>query len=119
MSLVVDEGRTDRVVGKPKSGRVWKIKQTHKNCGMVDVKPLKSSWTEKTEKRNREKALRRKVLEIRAVHDDDRKELKRKTEQKRKQREENRRKSEVTQIITNPAKLKKMSKKQIKALRRS
>lgn len=119
-SVVIDKQREEgRNIGLPKSGRSWKRRETSKSSGQIAVKQIRSSWARKTELRKHSSLLKEKIMSMRSEQDAERAEKRRRTQQKRKQREENRKKSEVTQIITNPSTLKKMSKKQIRMLRKT
>ncbi|KAG8197511.1 hypothetical protein JTE90_007249 [Oedothorax gibbosus] len=103
------------VMGKPKSGRVWKCSKK-KFSSMCQVKPLKTSWTKKLQIRQERKNI--------LLHDHELKEEKRLEKERKKQRRrqnierkrENERKSEVVQVIRNSAKIKRMSKKQLRSV---
>jgi len=85
---------------------------------IAKTKPLKTSWTKKMQDKAENKSI--KTFE-RNLKQEIRKKLeeKRKREELRKQRQlENSHKSEVVQIITNTAKLKRMKKKQLRFIKK-
>ncbi|XP_050071468.1 coiled-coil domain-containing protein 86 [Anopheles maculipalpis] len=110
-SSTVDE---HPIRGKPKSGRVWKtnkdrfatIKRSRRGKTSAQqlayrdeikqIKQLSQSIKETRRRENEEKRLRR--------------------EENKRRRLENERKNEVVQIIRNPAKLKRMRKKQLRMI---
>ncbi|XP_015915373.1 coiled-coil domain-containing protein 86 [Parasteatoda tepidariorum] len=112
---MLEDERVIPIRGKPKSGRVWK-NDKNRFSSMCQVKPLKSSWEKKVKIREEQKAMKLHALRI--------KEEKEKEEQLRKQRrkakierqKENERKAEIVQVIKNSAKIKRMSKKQLRTI---
>ncbi|XP_052872733.1 coiled-coil domain-containing protein 86 [Anopheles cruzii] len=102
------------VRGKPKSGRIWK---TQKERFAVVKKTIRRM---KTKERL---AYRQEMKQIKELSQSLKDERKRQNEEKRERREENKRrrlenerKAEIVQIINNPAKLKRMRKKQLRMI---
>ncbi|XP_028036578.1 coiled-coil domain-containing protein 86 [Bombyx mandarina] len=106
-----EKGKTIR--GIPKSGRFWKSKK-EKFSSINKTKGLKQDFSKKTALRlelKRTKELSKQALEQLKEKELSRKERRR---QNLKKAEENRKKSEVVQVITNTTKLKRMRKKQLR-----
>ncbi|XP_072934555.1 coiled-coil domain-containing protein 86 [Epargyreus clarus] len=101
------------VRGKPKSGRFWKSKKERFST-INKTKGLKQDFQKKTALRlelKRTKELSKQLTEQIKEKEVNRKERRR---ENIKRAEENKRKSEIVQVITNPAKLKRMKKKQLR-----
>ncbi|XP_023212499.1 coiled-coil domain-containing protein 86-like [Centruroides sculpturatus] len=86
---------------------------------MKQVKSLKSSWKEKMQVRVERKNLLAYESELKAIKQKEIEEAKRKREEKRKRKEENQKKSEIVQVIRKTAKLKRMSKKQLRNIKKA
>ncbi|CAH2093753.1 unnamed protein product [Euphydryas editha] len=99
--------------GKPKSGRFWKSKK-ERFSSIVKTKGIKPDFQKKTALRLELK--RTKELSKQIIEQIKEKELVRKERRREniKRAEENKRKSEIVQVITNTAKLKRMKKKQLR-----
>uniref|UniRef100_A0A182J1V1 Coiled-coil domain-containing protein 86 n=1 Tax=Anopheles atroparvus TaxID=41427 RepID=A0A182J1V1_ANOAO len=100
--------------GRPKSGRIWKTSKQR----FATVK--KTIRGKKTKHRL---AYRDEIQQIKELSQSIKVEKRRENEEKRLRREENKqrrleneRKSEIVQIINNPAKLKRMRKKQLRMI---
>lgn len=119
LSHITDQTTTIVPRGKPKSGRVWKIVQTKRSSANADVPQLRKSFKQAQQKRAQLKALKEISNELKEIEVADRAEERRRLEQKRKAKEQNRAKAEVVQVISDTRKIKKMNKKQLKALRKS
>uniref|UniRef100_A0A6M2CLB2 Coiled-coil domain-containing protein 86 n=2 Tax=Rhipicephalus microplus TaxID=6941 RepID=A0A6M2CLB2_RHIMP len=104
--------------GVPKSGRVWKSEKK-RFSSMVKDRPLKTSWKFKMEQRAERKALLALDREIKEEKKRKIEEKKRRREENLRRREENAKKSEVVQIIKNTAKIKRMSKKQLRLIKKA
>jgi len=117
-TAVNDTAWKDIPHGKPKSGRLWKEPRHVRLSKVTKTKPLKTSWTKKMQDKAEKKSI--KTFEQNLKQDIKKKlEDKRSREELRKQRQlENSRKSEVVQIITNTAKLKRMKKKQLRLVKK-
>ncbi|KAM3963815.1 coiled-coil domain-containing protein 86 [Aphomia sociella] len=105
------------ISGRPKSGRFWKSKK-EKFSSINKTKGLKQDFKKKTALRlelKRTKELSRQVLEELKQKEINRKERRR---ENIKRTEENKRKAEVVQVITNTAKLKRMKKKQLRFIQK-
>ncbi|KAJ0172992.1 hypothetical protein K1T71_011168 [Dendrolimus kikuchii] len=101
------------VKGKPKSGRFWKSDR-ERFSSINKTKGLRQNLEKKNALRfelKRTKELSKQVLA--EIKDKEQKRKERRKENIRKS-EENKRKSEVVQVITNTAKLKRMRKKQLR-----
>ncbi|XP_055531983.1 coiled-coil domain-containing protein 86 [Wyeomyia smithii] len=100
--------------GKPKSGRVWK---TQKEKFSSVKKSIRGEATAKhlayRDEIKNIKALSRSIKEDRKQQN---KEKRQRREENKRRRLENERKSEIVQIIKNPAKLKRMRKKQLRQI---
>lgn len=106
----------------PASGRWWKPKQGER-FSMVKIKPQKktmsTSWKKKMDKRKRKQQMKeyeRSLIEARQQRIEDQREA-RLERQKRKAANEF--KSASVQVIKNPNKLKKMSKKQLRMIKKT
>uniref|UniRef100_A0A131Z4X7 Coiled-coil domain-containing protein 86 n=1 Tax=Rhipicephalus appendiculatus TaxID=34631 RepID=A0A131Z4X7_RHIAP len=104
--------------GVPKSGRVWKS-QKKRFSSMVKDRPLKTSWKFKMEQRAERKALLALDREIKEEKKRKIEEKKKRREENLRRREENAKKSEVVQVIKNTAKIKRMSKKQLRLIKKA
>ncbi|XP_050094862.1 coiled-coil domain-containing protein 86 [Anopheles aquasalis] len=105
---------TETVRGRPKSGRIWK---TQKERFAVVKKTIRRKTTDER------LAYRAEMKQIKELSQSLKDERKRQNEEKRLRREENKRrrlenerKAEIVQIINNPAKLKRMRKKQLRMI---
>ncbi|GAB0093774.1 Coiled-coil domain-containing protein 86 [Sergentomyia squamirostris] len=100
--------------GIPKSGRVWK---TQKQKFSSIKKSLHRRTFEKKEQLREEikhiKDLSRSIKEQKQQEKED---LKQRREENERRKLENQRKSEIVQIIKNPAKLKRIRKKQLRMI---
>ncbi|CAH0595424.1 unnamed protein product [Chrysodeixis includens] len=99
--------------GIPKSGRFWKSKK-EKFSTINKTKGLRNNFQKKTALRMEMKKTRE--LSKQMLEEIKQKELERKERRREniKRTEENKRKAEVVQVITNTAKLKRMRKKQLR-----
>ncbi|XP_022103882.1 coiled-coil domain-containing protein 86-like [Acanthaster planci] len=110
------DGQAVKPKGRPKSGRTWKTEQTNRFSGMKQDRPLKSSWQKKMQQKAEMKNLKAFEAELKETKS---KELERKKQhraKKIKRKLENERKSEIVQVISNPAKIKRMKKKQLRKI---
>ncbi|XP_050353134.1 coiled-coil domain-containing protein 86 [Nymphalis io] len=99
--------------GQPKSGRFWKTKK-ERFSSVIKTKGIRPDFKKKTSLRielKRTKDLSKQLLEEIKEKELTRKERRR---ENIKRTEENKKKSEIVQVITNTAKLKRMKKKQLK-----
>ncbi|XP_049879321.1 coiled-coil domain-containing protein 86 [Pectinophora gossypiella] len=103
--------------GLPKSGRFWKSEK-EKFSTINKTKGLKQDFQKKTALRlelKRTKEISKQLQEELKQKELERKERRR---QNIKRTEENKKKSEVVQVITNTAKLKRMRKKQLRFIQK-
>ncbi|XP_023944038.2 coiled-coil domain-containing protein 86 [Bicyclus anynana] len=109
----VTETKTITTRGKPKSGRFWKS-QKERFSSIVKTKGIRPDFQRKTALRielKRTKELSKQIQEQIKEKEQNRKERRR---ENLKRTEENKKKSEIVQVITNTAKLKRMKKKQLR-----
>ncbi|XP_014204146.1 coiled-coil domain-containing protein 86 [Copidosoma floridanum] len=101
--------------GKPKSGRVWKEpKQRFKS--IIKTKGLQLSLEKKQKLREDLKRAKELSREIKAQKEAEKQAKKERRKQNLKRQEENQKKSEIVQVIKNPAKIKRMKKKQLRMI---
>ena len=101
--------------GKPKSGRVWKSKGQKKST-MINVKSLHPSWSKRIKERSEMESVKKYQKELKAAAALEKEQKKIRIEENRKRREENARKSEIVQRITDSSKIKRMKKKQLRQI---
>ncbi|XP_047033297.1 coiled-coil domain-containing protein 86 [Helicoverpa zea] len=105
--------KPENIRGLPKSGRFWKS-QKEKFSNINKTKGLRNSFERK--KALRAELQKTKELSKQLLEEIKQKELNRKERRRQnlQRAEENKRKAEVVQVITNTAKLKRMRKKQLR-----
>ncbi|PZC83591.1 hypothetical protein B5X24_HaOG207574 [Helicoverpa armigera] len=105
--------KPEHIRGLPKSGRFWKS-QKEKFSNINKTKGLRNSFERK--KALRAELQKTKELSKQLLEEIKQKELNRKERRRQnlQRAEENKRKAEVVQVITNTAKLKRMRKKQLR-----
>eukprot|EP00057_Strongylocentrotus_purpuratus_P001965 XP_003723574.1 PREDICTED: coiled-coil domain-containing protein 86 [Strongylocentrotus purpuratus] len=104
--------------GMAKSGRPWKTEQTARFSGMKKDKPLRSSWQLKMAQKAEKMSVRKYQQGLEDAKREAKLLKKQRREEHEKKKEENQRKSEVVQVIKNPAKLKRMKKKQLRMIQK-
>eukprot|EP00123_Amoebidium_parasiticum_P006056 comp17114_c0_seq1/m.15894 comp17114_c0_seq1/g.15894 ORF comp17114_c0_seq1/g.15894 comp17114_c0_seq1/m.15894 type:complete len:122 (-) comp17114_c0_seq1:326-691(-) len=106
-----------KVKGRPKSGKVWK-EEKQRFSSLVGVKALRKSFAVKQKEREekaRLKAIAKELLEAQKKEKED-KRLRREEQEKR--RLENEKKNEIVQKIST-SKVKKMSRKQLRTIKKA
>ncbi|XP_023562792.1 coiled-coil domain-containing protein 86, partial [Octodon degus] len=104
--------------GRPKSGRVWKDRARKRFSQMVQDKPLRTSWQRKMKERQERKLARDFARHLEEEKARRRQEKKQRRAENLRRRLENERKAEVVQVIRNPAKLKRVKKKQLRSIQK-
>ncbi|OQR92401.1 hypothetical protein ACHHYP_03748 [Achlya hypogyna] len=107
--------------GKPVSGRPWKKAQTARKSMMTykATKTLSTTWEEKMAMKAKKKEMKDLEHEIAARKRQERLDKKLAREEKEKRRLENEMKSATVQNISKTHKLKTMSKKQLRNIRKT
>ncbi|KAG7397564.1 hypothetical protein PHYBOEH_000497 [Phytophthora boehmeriae] len=107
--------------GRPVSGRVWKkVQKTRFSAqGFKGTKVLSTTWEEKMLKRSKLKELKELQAEIKARRQGERDAKKQAREEKEKRRKENELKSAAVQVISRTHRLKTMSKKQLRNIKKT
>ncbi|CAI5728322.1 hypothetical protein KXD40_007268 [Peronospora effusa] len=107
--------------GRPVSGRVWKKVQKSRFSaqGVKSAKVLSSTWEEKMLKRSKLKELKELQTEIKARRQAERDAKRQAREEKEKRRKENELKSAAVQVISRTHRLKTMSKKQLRNIKKT
>lgn len=105
----------------PVSGRIWKIVQSKPNRDVLlsGNDSLRSTPALKQTKRVQLQRLKARQKSLDDAIEAERADRKRGAEQRKKQKEENTKKSQVVQKINNTAKIKKMSRKQLKSIEKA
>ncbi|XP_076626147.1 coiled-coil domain-containing protein 86 [Colletes latitarsis] len=101
--------------GKPKSGRIWKEQKT-RFSSIVKTRGIHRSFEKKQKLRDDLKRVKEMSRAIKAQKEADKEAKKQRRITNLKRAEENRKKGEVVQVITNTAKLKKIKKKQLRTI---
>ena len=111
----------DVLEGVPKSGRFWKTKQTMRNSSQLRQGVL-SHMQSSLEKRNQEKARRASMRAVEAQMKEEKAEERRKEREKKEEKAKRRAANEfrgTTYQQINPQKLKTMSKKQLRHVKKT
>lgn len=101
--------------GKPKSGRVWKSERK-KFSSIVKTKGIRSSFEKKQALREQMKRIKELSNSIKQEKEAEKEAKKQRRRENLKRQEDNRKKSEVVQVITNTKKLKNIKKKQLRSI---
>ncbi|XP_066594581.1 coiled-coil domain-containing protein 86-like [Prorops nasuta] len=101
--------------GKPKSGRIWKEQKT-KFSSIIKTRGLRLSLEKKQKLREDLKRVKDISRAIKANKQAEKEAKKQRRIENLKRAEENRKKSEIVQVIKNPAKIKRMKKKQLRLI---
>jgi rRNA-processing protein CGR1 len=99
--------------GKPKSGRFWK-NEKKKFSSVIKTRGIRSSFEKKQALRQELKRIKEASRAALAEKDEQKEQKKQRRRDNLKRQEENRKKSEVVQVITNTKKIKNMKKKQLR-----
>ena len=114
----------------PKSKRWWKKVQSERFESLffkfrtLTFRPLKSNtkpksdWVSKMQKKNLDKQVRAFQEEIRQKLSNEKKEIIKTKREKEERQKQNLLKSEIVQVIKNPARLKRMKKKQLRMIQK-
>ncbi|KAG3023772.1 hypothetical protein JG687_00008043 [Phytophthora cactorum] len=107
--------------GRPVSGRVWKkVQKTRFSAqGLKGTKVLSTTWEEKMLKRAKLKELKELQAEIKARRQGEKDAKRQAREEKEKRRKENELKSAAVQVISRTHRLKTMSKKQLRNIKKT
>lgn len=103
------------VRGKPKSGRIWKGKGQKKST-LIKVKSLHKSWKVRQKERAEKSSIKQLQTDMKEAVAAEKEQKRLRTEEQKKRREQNLKKSEIVQAITNSAKIKRMKKKQLRKI---
>ena len=104
--------------GRRVSARPWKAAVGERHALAKQDKALHPSWAAKEAERARKAALRAKVRALRAEREADEAAARARRAAKRTRTEENVAKNEVYHTITNPHKIKRMTKKQMRSIKK-
>ncbi|XP_023014811.1 coiled-coil domain-containing protein 86 [Leptinotarsa decemlineata] len=101
--------------GKPKSGRIWKGEKK-KFSTIIKTRSVHDSFERKEKLRQKLKHVKELSNAIKSAKADEKEKKKERRRANLKRQEENRKKSEVVQVITNTRKLKKIKKKHLRTI---
>ncbi|CAH8582659.1 unnamed protein product [Schistosoma rodhaini] len=104
------------VRGKPKSGRTWKTVRTAKHSAIKKDKGIRTSFQTRRKIEAEIKKIRNESIERKKAKNELKKAKRLKEEEKRQRKLENERRSEIVVPITNPAKIKRLRKKQMRTI---
>ena len=106
------------VRGRNVSNRPWKdVTEKRASARVKDLNARKMTFEQRREKAQRLKEVKLKEQLIKAAEADEKREMRLRREENARIREERAKKNEVVQIISNPNKIKKLSKKQMRNIR--
>ncbi|TMW67112.1 hypothetical protein Poli38472_012228 [Pythium oligandrum] len=107
--------------GRPVSGRVWKTTQKTRfsSAKYKGTKVLSTTWEAKLAKRAKTKELKALQDEIKSRRQHEKEEKKRAREEREKRRAENELKSASVQVISRTNRIKTMSKKQLRNVKKT
>ncbi|XP_076644563.1 coiled-coil domain-containing protein 86 [Halictus rubicundus] len=103
--------------GKPKSGRIWK-EQKKRFSSIVKTRGIRLSFEKKQKLRDDLKRVKEMSRSIKAQKNAEKEAKKERRKANLKRAEENQRKSEIVQVITNTAKLKNIKKKHLRTIQK-
>lgn len=103
--------------GKPKSGRTWKLNKGRFSA-ISRPKSIKRSYEERIQFKNSLKQTRDHEQQMWNAVNEKRDKLKQRQKENEERRLANERKGEVVQVIKNPAKIKRLKKKQLRSIQK-
>lgn len=101
--------------GKPKSGRIWKEQKT-RFSSIIKTRGIRLSFERKKKLKDDLKRAKEMTRENKARKQAEKEAKKTRRRANLKRAEENRKKGEIVQVITNTAKLKKIKKKHLRMI---
>lgn len=107
---------TEEIKGRNASGRVWKGARTRQSQSTL-IKHLKMGYDEKMEQKRRHKEMKDLERSLKEREEREIEEKKRRRAENIRRRAENEKKGEIYQVISNPNKIKRLTKKQMKNIR--
>ena len=106
--------KTQTIKGRPIGGKVWKAQRTRASR---IVKEVRLNWELRKEVENKERVGREHEEELRKQVNDEKRAKRLRREENAARRKINELKSQTVQVIQNPRKLKRLSKKQMRNIR--
>jgi len=100
---------------KPKSGKFWKVKRSQFRSIKKDRGP-RLTFEQRVKRKEETEQAKELAQMLKQRKYQKKQEMKEKIEANKKRKEENEKKAEIYQIIKNPAKIKRMKKKQLRML---
>mmetsp|Transcript_2436 Transcript_2436/g.6167 ORF Transcript_2436/g.6167 Transcript_2436/m.6167 type:complete len:277 (+) Transcript_2436:50-880(+) len=113
---------TNLVRSVPASGRWWKKHQVEKNSMQIykaNPKTLSTSWEKKMALRKKRETIKDLEAQLKAQRDEDNRIAREKRAAKKKRKAENELKNARVQVLRNTEKIKKMSKKQLRMVKKT
>merc|ERR1712136_292907 len=118
LTMGESEVDSDKLRGKPKSGRFWKTTQKQRFSAMKQDKGGKKTWDKKVAERLEKKLTKELESNLKEQKKKKMELLKKREKEKREKKKENEKKGEVVQAIKDTSKIKKMKKKQLKYIQK-
>eukprot|EP00161_Ancyromonas_sigmoides_P004423 TRINITY_DN1446_c0_g1_i4.p3 TRINITY_DN1446_c0_g1~~TRINITY_DN1446_c0_g1_i4.p3 ORF type:complete len:124 (-),score=53.03 TRINITY_DN1446_c0_g1_i4:83-454(-) len=120
MAERVGEWKRDPAVGLTSSQRSWKRpRERSSSVKNKAVKGIRRSWADKERMKAKLNATKLREAEMKAAVAEEQTAKKMRQKEARERREANAQKNDVVQVIKDPTKIKKMSRRQLKYIRKA
>lgn len=116
MVKAVAKKGTEEIKGRNASGRTWKGERKRHSQSVI-MKHMKQDYKQKMEQKRKFKEMKELERSLKEREEREIEEKKRRRAENIRRREENEKKGEVYQVISNPNKIKRLTKKQMKNIR--